>query len=213
MKLHWSPRSPYVRKVMICAHELGLVDRIETVRSVVAMQAPNQDLMRDNPLAKIPALVLDDGSTLVDSVVICEYLNALAEGPLFPQQGPQKWQVLRWHALADGLLDVLVLWRNERDEREPLSPLVDAFAAKTRAALALFEQESGPLAQAPLSIGTITVGCALGYLDYRFASYDWRAAAPRLAHWHHQMEMRPSFNVTHPLAPSRGAGNAAMPSP
>ena len=87
MKLHWSPKSPYVRKVMICAHELGLVDRLELVRSVAAMLKPNARLMQDNPLSKIPTLVLDDGFALFDSVVICEYLNDLAGGPLFPQAG------------------------------------------------------------------------------------------------------------------------------
>ena len=75
MKLHWSPKSPYVRKVMICAHELGLVDRLELVRSVAAMLKPNARLMQDNPLSKIPTLVLEDGFTLFDSVVICEYLE------------------------------------------------------------------------------------------------------------------------------------------
>ena len=87
MKLHWSPKSPYVRKVMICAHELDLVPRLKLVRSVAAMLKPNPDIMRDNPLSKIPTLVLDDGTTLFDSIVICEYLNDLAGGPLFPHEG------------------------------------------------------------------------------------------------------------------------------
>src|SRR5215471_6751350 len=72
-KLHWSPRSPYVRKVMVAAHETGVVKRLECVRTVAAMTTPHQELMRDNPLSKIPTLVLDDGSPLYDSVVICEY--------------------------------------------------------------------------------------------------------------------------------------------
>ncbi|HEU0202563.1 MAG TPA: glutathione S-transferase N-terminal domain-containing protein, partial [Burkholderiaceae bacterium] len=115
MRLHWSPKSPYVRKVMITAHELGLLPKLELVRSVAAMLAPNERLMQDNPLSKIPTLVLDNGFTLFDSVVICEYLNDLAGGSLFPRQGADKWQALRWHALGDGLLDVLILWRNERE--------------------------------------------------------------------------------------------------
>ena len=90
MKLHWSPKSPYVRKVMICAHELDLVDRLELVRSVAAMLKPNARLMQDNPLSKIPTLVLDDGFTLFDSVVICEYLNDLGGGALFPTQGSRQ---------------------------------------------------------------------------------------------------------------------------
>ena len=137
MKLHWSPKSPYVRKVMVCAHELGLLERLELVRSVAAMQKPNAQLMRDNPLSKIPTLVLDDGTTLFDSVVICEYLNDLADGSLFPVQGAAKWRALRWHALGDGLLDALILWRNERERELPLQVLMDAFDLKTRAALHL----------------------------------------------------------------------------
>ena len=77
MKLHWSPRSPFVRKVMILLHETGLTDRVETVRSVVAMHQTNPELMRDNPLNKLPTLVLDDGSALFDSPVVCEYLDAI----------------------------------------------------------------------------------------------------------------------------------------
>ena len=119
MKLHWSPKSPYVRKVMICAHELGVVERLQTVRSVAAMLEPNPAIMEDNPLGKIPTLVLDDGSSLFDSVVICDYLNDLAQGPLFPMQGQAKWDALRWHAFGDGLLEVLILWRNDRDRSEP----------------------------------------------------------------------------------------------
>src|SRR3954471_2489029 len=116
MTLHWSPLSPYVRKVMICAHELELADRLELVRSVAAMSAPNQTLMKDNPLAKIPTLVLESGS-LFDSVVICEYLDALqGGGRLFPREQGPRFSALRWHALADGWLDVLILWRNERSK-------------------------------------------------------------------------------------------------
>jgi glutathione S-transferase len=88
MKLHWSPRSPYVRKVMIVAHELGLADRLETVRTVVGGTTPHLALMRENPLGKIPTLVLEDGSVLYDSPVICEFLDTLHDGPkLFPS-GP-----------------------------------------------------------------------------------------------------------------------------
>ena len=119
MKLHWSPRSPFVRKVMVAAHELGLADRIDRVRTVVRMTQPNADLLPDNPLSKIPTLVLADGTVLIDSVVICEYLDALAGGgKLFPPSGPERWTALARHALGNGLLDILILWRNERDKPE-----------------------------------------------------------------------------------------------
>lgn len=196
MKLHWSPRSPYVRKVMICAHELGLVERLTLVRSVAAMLKPNAELMRDNPLSKIPAMVLDDGMVLVDSVVICEYLNNLAGGPLFPAAGTAKWQSLRWHALGDGLLDLLILWRNEREKAAPLQPLIDSFTLRVGATLDRLESEAPDLAAAPFTIGTVGIACALGYLDYRFDAYGWRARAPALAHWFAALSQRPSLAVT-----------------
>ena len=199
MKLHWSPKSPYVRKVMICAHELGLTERLELVRSVAAMLKPNERLMRDNPLSKIPTLVLDDGFTLFDSAVICEYLDDLGAGTLFPKAGADKWQALRWHALGDGLLDALILWRNEREREAPLEPLIAAFELKTRAALKQFDDEAQALTETPFSIGHITVGCALGYMDYRFDAFGWRAIAPRLAEWYAEMRARPSFQQTEPL--------------
>ena len=199
MKLHWSPKSPYVRKVMICARELGLVERLELVRSVAAMLKPNARLMQDNPLSKIPALVLDDGFTLFDSVVICEYLNDLGQGTLFPRQSTEKWQSLRWHALGDGLLDALILWRNEREREVPLEALIDAFELKTQACLKQLDDEAQALNEVPFSIGHVAVGCALGYLDYRFGALNWRAVAPRLAEWYEETRARPSFESTEPV--------------
>ncbi|HSW03087.1 glutathione S-transferase family protein [Aquabacterium sp.] len=200
MKLHWSPKSPYVRKVMVCAHELSLVDRLELVRSVAAMLKPNQRLMQDNPLSKIPTLVLEDGFTLFDSAVICEYLDELGQGSLFPRQGADKWQALRWHAFGDGLLDAAILWRNERERDVPLAALIDAFTLKMRASLKQLDDEAQALAETPFSIGHITVGCALGYLDYRFADFGWRGIAPRLADWFAETQTRPSFQNTEPTA-------------
>jgi len=199
MKLHWSPKSPYVRKVLVCAHELGLSDRLELVRSVAAMTVPNEVLMRDNPLSKIPTLVLDNGHTLFDSVVICEYLNDLAGGSLFPA-GETKWQNLRWHAFADGLLDVLILWRNERDrsDAQRSDELIAAFALKTRASLQQLENEAAQLRDAAWGMGHLTLGCALGYLDFRFGDLDWRAQAPELAQWYEATAARPSFKATEP---------------
>ncbi len=81
MKLHWSPRSPFVRKVMVVVHELGLADRITCVRTVAASTKPHAELMQDNPLSKIPTLVLDDGTVIYDSPVICEYLDSLDGTP------------------------------------------------------------------------------------------------------------------------------------
>ncbi len=198
LTLHWSPKSPYVRKVMVCAHELGMVPQLTLVRSVAAMLKPNPAIMAVNPLSKIPTLVREDGLVLFDSVVICEYLDTLAGGSLFPAVGDARWQALRWHALGDGLLDALILWRNERERAAPLAPLLDAFEVKTRACLQLLDAEAAALAAAPFSIGQITVGCALGYLDYRFDTFGWRAQAPRLAAWFAGLCERPSFQATQP---------------
>ncbi|MET1117015.1 MAG: glutathione S-transferase family protein [Comamonas sp.] len=199
MQLHWSPKSPYVRKVMICAHELQLLPQLELVRSVAAMLKPNAALMQDNPLSKIPTLVLDDGRTLFDSVVICEYLDSLAGGALFPREGAARWAALRWHALGDGLLDALILWRNERERAAPLPALLAAFELKTGATLALLEGEAGALGASAFGIGHLTLVCALGYLDYRFDSFAWRAKAPQLAAWFAQMQQRPSVAATEPV--------------
>jgi glutathione S-transferase len=199
LRLHWSPKSPYVRKVLICAHELGLADRLELVRSVAAMSKPNARLMQDNPLSKIPTLVLEDGFALFDSAVICEYLNELGAGTLFPRAGSDKWQALRWHAFGDGLLDALILWRNERERATPLPALLDAFELKTRAALKQLDDEAQALNETAFSIGHIALGCALGYLDYRFDAFGWRAQAPRLAEWYAEIGTRPSFQITEPI--------------
>ena len=198
LQLHWSPKSPFVRKVMVCIHELGMDIEVEKIRSVAAMLKPNTALMRDNPLSKIPTLLLDDGSTLFDSVVICEYLNDRANGHLFPTSGPEKWQVLRWHALGNGLLDALILWRNEREREQPLQALMEAFGLKTKAVLSQLDAEVNDLAAAPISIGTVTIGCALGYLDYRFEDFGWRDHAPALAAWFAVWRQRPSFVLTEP---------------
>lgn len=202
MKLHWSPRSPYVRKVMICAHELGLIDRIERVRSVVAMSRPNPAVMRDNPLGKIPTLITDDGRALFDSVVICEYLDSLhGSAQLFPAAGAQRWEALRWHALGDGMLDTLILWRNEREKpAERQTPeWLSGFALKIRNALDSVEQEADALARAGFGIGHAAIVCALGYMDFRLPDLRWRDSHPRGAAWFERVSQRPSVALTRPL--------------
>lgn len=200
MKLHWSPKSPYVRKVMVIAHETGLTDRIELVRSVAGMLKPNDRLMQDNPLSKIPTLVLDDGMVLFDSAVICEYLNDLAGASFFPRSGPAKWQALRWHAFGDGLLDALILWRNERERPDGMRSqvLIDAFHRKTLASLQQLDGEAEALQAAPLTIGHVALACALGYLDFRFEALGWRGLAPRLSRWNEAVQARASFMATLP---------------
>lgn len=198
MILHWSPKSPFVRKVMIAAHELELVDQITLVRSVAAMSAPNPQIMADNPLSKIPTLVLDDGAAIYDSSVICAYLNDLADGPLLPRNGRERWTALTREALADGLLDVLILWRNEREKPEAAqSPAwTKAFALKIERGLERLESDADALSQTPFSVGHIAVGSLLSYLDFRFGTLNWRANCPGLSIWHSNFSVRPSVVAT-----------------
>jgi glutathione S-transferase len=197
MKLHWSPRSPFVRKVMIAAHETGLVDRLTCVRTVVAMTESNTNLLSDNPLSKIPTLVLDDGSPLYDSLVICEYFDAMHDGPkLFPTDSKARWTALRRHALGNGLLDMLILWRGERERQQPSQPHLDGFAVKYKATLKALEKESPEIGATPFGIGHIAIGCALSYADFRFADLNWRAGHPQTAAWHASFLQRPSARAT-----------------
>lgn len=201
MKLHWSPRSPFVRKVMIAAHECSVADRLECVRTVVAATTPCLDLIPDNPLIKLPTLVRDDGPTLYDSAVICEYFDSLHQGPkLFPADGEARWTALRRQALGDGMLDTLLLWLGERNrpEEKRSDQHVAAWRVKTTASLDALEKEASDLAASGFTIGHLAIGCALGYLDFRFPSERWRDGRPELTSWQRTFESRPSASAVVP---------------
>lgn len=201
MKLHWSPRSPFVRKVVVAAHELGLFERLTLVRSVVAMTAPNRELMRDNPLSKLPVLITPDGQAICDSLVICIYFDSLHGGrPLLPRDEPHRWQALQRHAMANGFLDLLILLRNERDRPDGArsQPHLDGFMTKLDAMLA-YVDANVPLAGAgPMDLVQISFGCVAGYLDFRFPDLGWRARAPQFAEWASWFEAHPSARLTVP---------------
>jgi len=198
MKLHWSPKSPFVRKVMVVAHETGVIDRLELVRTVVVMTKVNPAIMGDNPLGKIPTLVLDDGRPIFDSLTICEYLADLGgDETVFPT-GDARWDALTRHALGQGLTDALILWRNELN-REParrLETLLEAFEVKVNAALDLLERDAARFSALPFDIGHAAIGCALAYMDFRFADFGWRNGRPGLTAWQATFDARPSALAT-----------------
>ena len=202
MLLHWSPRSPYVRKVLIAAHEAGLADRIETVRTVVAAAEPNTELMKENPQSRLPTLRLADGTVIYDSVVICEYFDSLHDGEkLFPASWPERLVALRRHALGDGMLDTMLMWRGEmlRPAANQSIKHMQAWRLKTNVSVDKLEEEAEALGSSRFSIGHIGIGAALGYIDFRFPELAWRDGHPRLAAWYETFAARPSVKATEPV--------------
>lgn len=198
MKLHWSPRSPFVRKVMIVLHETGLVDAVELSRNVVAVQMPTPAaVLADNPLGKIPALVTDDGRQLIDSKVICEYLDLKAGAGLFPAEPNARIAQLNWQALADGMTDILLIWRTELSrESGPWEAVVQSWRVKVQATMARLEVEAEKIAAAEFGIGQVALAAALGQLDFRWPDCKWRQSFPRLAELEASLAARPSIAAT-----------------
>ena len=186
MLLYHSPTSPFVRKVMATAHHLGLADSIECRRGQPSPVKPDPVLSADNPLGKVPAAALPDGTLLADSRSICEWLASQGKDPGYlPAPGPARWPVLELHALGDGILDAAVQSRYETAVRPQALFWPEWRAgqmAKIDATIARLNALTDRLA-GPLTLGSVTVGCALGYLDLRFGDHDWRSANPRLAIW------------------------------
>lgn len=199
MKLRWAPASPFARKVQLCIHELGLAGQVEVVMTDVHGEDAARAL---NPLGKIPVLELDDGSALFDSPVIAEYLDVLAGGgKLFPAAGPARWQALVLQAIGDGICDAAVARRMEGNR--PDGEKSPAFMARqlkaVTTALDVLEARAGDLS-GPVTIGTLAVAAALGYLDFRFSHEDWRPGRPALTAWFGTFAQRPSMVATAPNA-------------
>lgn len=182
MKLRYSPASPFARKVRIAAAVLGLTDRIELV--LADTNSAEDSLRRENPLGKIPTLVLDDGTTLYDSQVIEQFLDWLAGGgKLLPAGGLDRFKTLTAQQLADGITDAALLLVYEGRFREPAEhgPRWKAYQAdKVARGLASFE--AAPPAAGVIDVSTIALACSLGYQDLRFEG-RWRASHPRLVAW------------------------------
>lgn len=201
MQLYWSSRSPFARKVLVAAHELGLADGIRLVPVTVTPFVPEPSLAAANPLLKIPTLVPDTGPPIHDSGVICEYLDGLqGEHRLFPAAGPQRIRALTLQATGDGLMEVLVFWLTLRSRFE--GPHIDALAQasrlKLRQTLDMLEAAVAELDTPQPHIGAIAVGVALGYADFRFDTEQWREGRPGLAAWYTRFAERPSMRATGP---------------
>ncbi len=190
MKLYHSATSPYVRKVVACALACGVSDQITRIETNPHASPP--DLLAANPLSKVPCLVTEDGFALFDSPVICEYLDSVGGGLLFPPPGAARWRALRFQAIGDGIMDAAVSRR--MDMARPSEAARDAAMARSRDAVerALDLLQSDPPAN-HLDIGAIAVACALGYLDLRFAADAWREGRGKLAQWHAEMAERPEI--------------------
>lgn len=199
MKLFYSPASPFVRKVLAVAHELGLQDRIDRVPAAAGPVDRNAEIRSKNPLGQVPTLLTDDGQAIYDSRVICEYLNDMGRGTLFGQ-GAERWRNLTEAALGDGLLGGALLARYETFLRpEPLrwDGWVEGQLGKVDDGLARLE-ELAPGFGDRVDIATITFGCGLGYLDFRFANRPWRETYPKAAEWFARFSERPSMKATAP---------------
>lgn len=203
MLLRYLATSPYVRKVMVSAIELGLESQIEKIPT--SPQSDEESLAEQNPLSKVPTLILDDGTAIYDSLLICEYLDSLHDGPkLFPGTAPDRLKALLRHSLGNGLMDAAVLCRYEGMRPEELRWDEWVTRQKRKIARALdsvehdAETDSLPPPDGALTIGEVTVGCALGYLDLRFAADDWRHNRPALASWYEDLAERPSMRATTP---------------
>lgn len=203
MKLLGSSSSPYVRKVRVVMAEKKL-DYDFVSEDVWAAQTT---ISESNPLGKVPCLVMEGGEAIFDSRVIVEYLDTLSPvGKLIPSLGRERAEIKTWEALADGVLDAAILARLEatwagRSEPQRSQPWIDRQLGKINASLKAMSQglsEKPFCAGIHLSLADIAVGCALGYLDFRFAQIDWRTDFPNLLKLHDKLKLRPSFADTLP---------------
>jgi glutathione S-transferase len=194
LKLYGSPISPFSRKAMVIARELDM--KLE----ILPRPDNVEEFRRLNPLGKIPALVLDDGSVLFDSPVICEYLNQVGGGKFFPgnslwANSTGKWKALTLQALGDGLADAAVAIAVENRQPAPNPAHIDRQRTALSSALDVLEKVK--FAATP-TIGEISVACALGYIEFRKLEPDWRGPRPKLSAWYDKFCDYPSMKATQP---------------
>lgn len=201
MQLLGSLASPFVRKVRVTLAEKSIDCPLELEN----VWAAGTTIQRVNPLGKVPCLLLDDGSALYDSRVICEYLDSFrSDNPLIPAAGPARIAVRRWEALGDGVLDAIVLVRLEVIQREPQERSEKWLLrqmGKVDAGLAVAAGDLGDNAWCvggSLTLADITLGCALGYILFRYPEIDWRGRHANLAALYDKLMQRASFSTTKP---------------
>jgi glutathione S-transferase len=202
MRLFHSATSPYVRKCVVLLHESGMLDRVELVAATGTPLDASKMPLAHNPLGKIPALERDDGPALYDSRVICQYLDRLSGKSLYPA-APRYWDTLTLEATGDGIVDAAILIVYEvrvRPEDKRYDPWVEGQWAKIDRALDALESRWISHLSGPLDMGQISVGCALGYLDFRHDARGWRNGRPNLDAWHETFAKRPSMQATMPAA-------------
>lgn len=200
MKIFFSPHSPFVRKCLVVAYEAGLADRIEKLPSAAHPTNLDTTIAAVNPLGQVPTLVTDDNRVLFDSRVICEYLDHLGQNNMFPKSAVLRWRVLTEQSLADGIMNAGLVIRYEKKVRPHAAQWSDwekAQMHKIDRSLDYFETKADTYGNR-IDIGMITLGCALGYLDYRFTDYAWRDHRPRLSTWFKTFAERPSMRDTVP---------------
>lgn len=203
MKIYYSATSPFVRKCLVVAQELGLRSRLELLPASPHPINRSAAIVAHNPLGKAPTLVADDGTVLYDSRVICEYLDTAAGGGrVIPASGPARWLALVEQSLGDGILDAAVLARYETALRpEPLRWNDWTAGQLDKVASGLDEIERAARGfGARVDVGTIAIACALGYLDLRFDSLRWRDHRPAAADWYRAFAARESMTATAPPA-------------
>ena len=198
MKLYASNTSPFVRKVRVMILEAGLQNQVKQFLVTGSPLDPVSLPIAENPLGKIPTLVIGDGRAIFDSRVICHYLASLAWPEAYPA-GPRLWRTMSLEALADGIIEaaLLIVYENRlRPAGQRSSPWIAGQWAKVARALDALEKDcAGDLAQ-PVCMGHLALGVALGYLDFRHSERDWRAGNPQLADWYTKIARRPALLAT-----------------
>ncbi|MBT2375697.1 glutathione S-transferase [Pseudomonas fluorescens] len=202
MTLFHNPASPFVRKVLVLLHETGQQDRITLQTVLVTPINPIEQLNDGNPLGKIPALRLADGSVVHDSRVIFDYFDYQHVGnPLIPRDGSARWRRLTLASMADGIMDAAVVVRYEtalRPTEKHWEQWLEEQRNKIRRALDMLEQDAIAELASHFDVAAISVACALGYLDYRHPDLEWRSSHPKLAAWYAEVSQRPSMLATQP---------------